>query len=231
MRLKLSKPAPEPSPEEAPRPAPRTEEPWLRAGLVDLGNVIAGFSHHRASEQIAALPGSMMTLDQVHEYLFGETGHDGINRRFERGDLSPEGFWAEAREEMRLRCPMEHFHRAWSDIFWIDQEVVRFLEDWSRTTPLYLCSNTNSLHWEHIARLSPGLKNLFKGFFLSYEMRVRKPDEAYFKRVVDTLGLAPAECLFVDDSRMNVEAASRLGIRSVRFESLKNLRDALEGRV
>ena len=45
--------------------------------------------------------------------------------------------------------------------------------------------------------------------------KVAKPDPAIFRLAVDRLGLAPDECVFVDDWDANVEAAREVGMRGV----------------
>jgi len=50
-------------------------------------------------------------------------------------------------------------------------------------------------------------------------VRMRKPNPAIFHHTLERLGgIAPEECLFLDDAPGNVAAALRLGIRSVLVE-------------
>ncbi|HEY8675772.1 MAG TPA: HAD family phosphatase [Candidatus Dormibacteraeota bacterium] len=49
----------------------------------------------------------------------------------------------------------------------------------------------------------------------SSQVRMRKPDPAIFLLTCDRLGLAPEECLFVDDLRCNVDAATELGMTTI----------------
>ncbi len=46
-----------------------------------------------------------------------------------------------------------------------------------------------------------------------------KPDPAFFRICLDRLGTAASECLFVDDNKVNVEAAMGLGLAGVQFHS------------
>ncbi|MFJ9446435.1 HAD family hydrolase [Kitasatospora sp. NPDC101235] len=55
------------------------------------------------------------------------------------------------------------------------------------------------------------LTGAFDVVVLSADVGVRKPDPAIFRIVVDRLGVSAEECLFVDDSEMNLEAAAELG--------------------
>lgn len=53
--------------------------------------------------------------------------------------------------------------------------------------------------------------------FHSFRVGLAKPDPAYFTHIVDTLGIAPEETVFVDDMEANVRGARRAGLRAVHF--------------
>lgn len=56
----------------------------------------------------------------------------------------------------------------------------------------------------------------FDACFLSYEQRMRKPDEAIFRNCVNALGVKPQECLYVGDGgSRELEAASALGMKAL----------------
>jgi putative hydrolase of the HAD superfamily len=59
------------------------------------------------------------------------------------------------------------------------------------------------------------LRGNFDEVVLSGEHGVRKPDPAIFRLVLDRLGLAAEQCVFVDDSEENLQAASDLGMTIV----------------
>ncbi|SDR72474.1 putative hydrolase of the HAD superfamily [Friedmanniella luteola] len=58
---------------------------------------------------------------------------------------------------------------------------------------------------------------VFDAHFYSCEIGLAKPDPAYFTHVLEALGLAPGEALFLDDTAANVEAAAGLGIHAELF--------------
>jgi putative hydrolase of the HAD superfamily len=61
---------------------------------------------------------------------------------------------------------------------------------------------------------------------LAYSCRigVAKPDRRAFEIVADRLGVAPRECLFVDDNEANVLAARELGMRAEVFRDRDQVR-------
>ena len=82
---------------------------------------------------------------------------------------------------------------------------------------LFLLSNTNELHIEEVKQKMGSdferFKNCFERFYLSHEIKLRKPDTEIFGFVLKENGLQAQETFFIDDTQENVEAAARLGIK------------------
>lgn len=55
------------------------------------------------------------------------------------------------------------------------------------------------------------MDGFFEAYAISAELGCRKPDPRMYRHASDALGLAPADCLFVDDDPSFVVAAIRLG--------------------
>jgi putative hydrolase of the HAD superfamily len=62
-------------------------------------------------------------------------------------------------------------------------------------------------------------RHLFPGMFdavvISGEVGMRKPEERIFMHAAGLLGLAPEECVFIDDLEINVTAAEAVGMTAV----------------
>jgi putative hydrolase of the HAD superfamily len=56
---------------------------------------------------------------------------------------------------------------------------------------------------------------LFDAVVISAEVGMRKPEERIFRHAADLLGLAPEECVFIDDVAANVTAAEAIGMTGV----------------
>jgi putative hydrolase of the HAD superfamily len=57
----------------------------------------------------------------------------------------------------------------------------------------------------------------------SNQLRIAKPDPRIYMHTVARLGLFPEEILFLDDRLVNVQAARRLGMRSLVFSTMNQL--------
>ncbi|WP_299117219.1 HAD family phosphatase [uncultured Winogradskyella sp.] len=80
---------------------------------------------------------------------------------------------------------------------------------------LILLSNTNDMHIDFIKAnvdFYNDFKQCFDKFYLSQEIHLRKPNNDVFEFVLQENHLDPKECLFVDDTKENTDAALSLGI-------------------
>ena len=59
-----------------------------------------------------------------------------------------------------------------------------------------------------------GIRDYMDACYLSFKMKVMKPADSFFRRVLMAEQTPPSECLFVDDGPRNVAAASQIGIRT-----------------
>jgi putative hydrolase of the HAD superfamily len=64
---------------------------------------------------------------------------------------------------------------------------------------------------------SAGIDRLFDDLVVSAEVKMAKPEPAVFRLAAARLGLAPAECVFVDDWDKNVDAAREVGMRAILY--------------
>ena len=82
----------------------------------------------------------------------------------------------------------------------------------------HLLSNTNDLHWEEIKRryLSEEgytCSDLFDHVFVSHEVHLAKPAPEIYRHAVRWIGSPAAQCFFIDDTLLNVDAAKREGLQ------------------
>lgn len=101
---------------------------------------------------------------------------------------------------------------------------------------LFLLSNTNALHIPFFAKKIGEkkfnrFKNSFEKFYLSHEIRLRKPNREIYEFVLSENGLKAEETYFIDDTKENTDAAEKLGITcwnlQVGTEDIVHLKDKL----
>ena len=82
---------------------------------------------------------------------------------------------------------------------------------------VYLLSNTNEIHWKWACEnVFPyrgfRVEDYFEKIYLSFEMKMVKPDAEIFETVLADANIDPKETFFIDDSEANCLAAQALGI-------------------
>jgi glucose-1-phosphatase len=82
--------------------------------------------------------------------------------------------------------------------------------------PLYLFSNTNALHHAFWSREYRSLLESFTTVFCSHQLGSRKPSPEASKRVVESIGIAPARVAFFDDLPENVDGARQADLVAFR---------------
>ena len=108
-------------------------------------------------------------------------------------------------------------------------DTVAVLEELRRAgTPLYALTNWSQYTFPYALERYPFLQ-WFADIVVSGRERVIKPDPAIFHVLLSRSGLQAARTVFVDDSLKNIEAAARLGFRTVHFCNAAQLRRELLG--
>jgi len=88
-----------------------------------------------------------------------------------------------------------------------DTEITRLVRA-LRGSGLSCCLATNQeRHCASYMSDQLGYRKLFDREFYSCRMGVAKPSIAYFRAIVDELGVPPAHVLFIDDRELNVTSA------------------------
>ena len=71
------------------------------------------------------------------------------------------------------------------------------------------------------------MKPLFDGIVVSGEEKTLKPGPEIYRILLDRYGLKADECVFLDDSRKNIETAVALGIKGVLYDNALRVKEEL----
>ncbi|MDD3686379.1 MAG: HAD family phosphatase [Bacteroidales bacterium] len=184
--------------------------------IFDLGNVILNIDT-KLSEKAFAKHG----LNNFGE-LYTLAAQSEIFDRLEVGSISPSDFYSEFRHLTKSNLSDEIIRNCWNALI-LDYPPARIklLADLKQKYRTFLLSNTNRIHYEFYNPLIneqfgfDGLESFFEKAYFSHEIGMKKPDPKIFEFVLENSNLIPAETLFIDDNKANIEAASALGIQTL----------------
>ena len=72
------------------------------------------------------------------------------------------------------------------------------------------------------------LRDYFEAFFSSCYLGMRKPGAEIYTKVLKITQCAPAECVLIDDRELNLECARELGLNTIQFQNVSQLRSELK---
>lgn len=190
----------------------------IRHIIFDLGGVLLNLDVEgctRAFEKAG--------LKDIRSVLTG-TNEGGIFSEYERGEIGTPEFRDGIRQLASQSLTDDEIDRMWvNELLDIPQEKLDLLVSLRSKYDIYLLSNTNELHWQHVVEsLLPQqnyrVEDLFKETFLSFRMKLAKPDPEIFREVLCQAGLKPEETLFIDDSAVNCQAAQSVSIQTEHYK-------------
>lgn len=107
------------------------------------------------------------------------------------------------------------------------QPTVEILDELRQAGyPLYGLSNWSGEKFR-LVRQNYRFFDWFEDILVSGEVKLVKPDERIFNLMLERIGRGAGECLLVDDSAANIQAAARLGFQTIQFRSPEQLRGEL----
>ncbi len=101
--------------------------------------------------------------------------------------------------------------------------LIEFLEEMkSAAMPVWCLSNDVS-EWSKKLRRNFKIEGYFRGFIISGDVKLRKPDPAIYQLLIGRIKCEPRDITFVDDNVRNLDAAAELHIGTVLFNSSGNV--------
>ena len=84
--------------------------------------------------------------------------------------------------------------------------------------PLYCLSNMHFASIEYLEQTHT-FWDVFEGRVISCRLQLCKPEAGIYEHLLETYGLEAEKTLFIDDVQKNLDAAAKLGIKTLRFEN------------
>ena len=128
------------------------------------------------------------------------------------GDLSSDEFLT----MLGYSNPTETMQDYLKNYLTFDKDFLWFAEKNYKKYDFVLLSN-DVKEWSHYLFELYGLYQYFNECIVSGDIHMRKPESRIFTYTIDHIQCNPQECIFVDNSAKNLDAAQKIGINTVLF--------------
>ena len=119
----------------------------------------------------------------------------------------------------RSRDEMSALMQAVKDSLQPVPETVALLEELAgQGIPLYCLSNMPATTADYLRQRHTFWK-VFRGVVISGEIQLLKPDHEIFDHIAQRFALTPENTVFIDDHGPNIDSATRLGFKTVHFQT------------
>lgn len=183
--------------------------------LLDLGGVLYAIDIETTVRQYAALrekgaPPVDYDKSSQHECF----------SQLDRGEIDIDEFAEGIRVAYRLNTDLETIKDIWSNLLiGVIPGRIESVKKLSRIYNIALLSNTSRFHHAHYHQACQPMFAEMDHLFFSFDMGLRKPDPLIYQEAINQMDWKAGETLFVDDSKVNIEAARKEGIQTFWMET------------
>ncbi len=173
--------------------------------IFDMGGVLIDLDQHKCMDNFKKL-GFKNIADYIDPYT-----QQGFFADFETGNISVQEFYTIVKSKCRNNITDEDIANALNSfLLEIPQKKLDAILKLREQFKIFLLSNTNAIHFPWISQKYE-FDKYFDKCYTSYTLHYVKPDPRIFIHVLKDAGIQASETLFIDDSPVNIAAASNLG--------------------
>jgi glucose-1-phosphatase len=201
---------------------PKTQPFRIQAVIFDLGGVLIRTEDYRPRTMLADAFG--MPLAELEKIFFdGESGDAA-----QRGEISASDHWENVRVALNLRPDeLEPARGTFFSGDILDLQLMAYIKNLRpRYQTIALSNAMSDARTSQINKWEIG--DAFDKIFISAEMGMMKPDPRIYLAVLEQIKLFPAEAVFIDDFPKNVQAAQKLGMRTILYQNREQTQSELD---
>ena len=173
--------------------------------IFDLGGIIVDLDIERITKSFARLGLTPDKLD-VHALM----------HEMDLGNMNEQGFIDTLLPKCLPGTTGRDLVDAYNSILRLPRHRLERIAELHKTHRTFLLSNLGDIHWCEMQRLSAEcgiqFESLFNKLFLSFQLRMTKPDERIFRHLINETGINPDETLYIDDLEANIAAGAKVGL-------------------
>ena len=196
--------------------------PEIRALFWDVGGVLLSNAWDR-EQRMKALEHFHLDEEEFHDR------HEMVVSSFERGKITLDEYLDRTVFYRSRPFTREAFKEFMFSLSQPMPDVLSFAQSLADSRKYFMGTLNNESRELNLYRIEKyGLRKIFRIFVSSCFVGFRKPERDIYRLAVDLTQIAPEECAFIDDRALNLEQASRLGMKTIEMQTLDQWKTDLE---
>lgn len=152
---------------------------------------------------------------------FADTEHERLLKQFKEEQLFTKAGNGEISSDTFLSLlgyddPQYHMKNYIENYLTLDNDFISFAEKYYKKYNFVLLSNDVS-EWSSYITEYYHLNKYFKCKVVSGDVKCRKPEKKIYELTLEQIEKSPDECIFIDNSVKNLDAAEKMGIYPILF--------------
>jgi len=195
----------------------------FRAIIFDIGRVLIHVDIHRAMAGLAP------DLKLAPQELWSSIENDPRWADWQEGRMSPQDWHLHLSKHFGGSLTFEQFKDVWNSALALEPiQSEPFLEKLSKNYRLALLSNTDPIHMSHEEARFPFFR-FFPIRIYSFRVGSSKPNPLIYREALRACKVRAEEAIYIDDIPAYADAAQRLGMTGLVFQSPGQLQWELRG--
>jgi len=187
----------------------------------DVGGVLLTNGWDRAQREKA--------LEQFHldREEFNDR-HEMLVSSFERGKISLDEYLDRTIFYRSRPFTRDEFRQFMFALSQPKSDELALAQELSRSGKYLMSTINNESREMNLYRIEKfGLREIFDIFISSCFVGLRKPERDIYRLALEITQKVPAQCCFIDDRDLNLESAEKLGMQTIRMQTVEQLRQEL----
>jgi 2-haloacid dehalogenase len=198
-------------------------KPQIKAIIFDIGGVLLKWDPTRVFQ--CYFPGQSQAIGN----FLAEIDFFEWNTHQDKGRTFAEGIALHSAKFPQyahlIQAYFDHYEDSITGAITGTADIAQTLKE--KGYPLFCLSNWSAETFPRVRPKYPFF-DLFDDIILSGEVKLNKPDPAIFNLLLNKIGYSAPECILIDDSQPNIEAARELGFVTIHFSSPEQLQTELQ---
>ena len=154
--------------------------------------------------------------------------HEMLVSSFERGKISLDDYLDRTIFYRSRPFTRDEFRQFMFALSQPKSDELALAQELSRSGKYLMSTINNESRELNLYRIEKfGLREIFDIFISSCFVGLRKPERDIYRLALEITQKAPAQCCFIDDRDLNLESAEKLGMQTIRMQTVEQLRQEL----